>query len=445
MLIINHDKMKKIVLLLILAIIGASDFYVGAKAPLTVEQKAFIVSRFCSEIKYNFVHYDKLKFDWDSLCMASLPKLCATKNDADFIKGLKRLNARLCDGHTYIRTQRGWNEGDDKDREKPFPLTTRLIEGRVIVENVWSKALRKRGIVRGCEIISIDGENVIDYGYRTIEPFVYSSTAQWTRYRVFSGYEITKAPGGRKTRIVFKTTEGEYIEVASSRNKLDWDLYVDEYKGCFEYKLLDGNIGYLKVNNFVQNDFVKKKFDKIYKKILKTDGLIIDIRDNGGGNSYYADWMMSHFCDTLIGKGKWETPQYVAAYASWNRPRKRLVVDGQPIKPVAEKERYLKPMCVLVSERTFSSAENFCLLFRNASRGELIGVATGGSSGNPILMDLGYGVECAICTREEFFSDETPFVGVGIIPDVEVKETVESYRTGRDEALECAVSKILGK
>ena len=35
--------------------------------------------------------------------------------------------------------------------------------------------------------------------------------------------------------------------------------------------------------------------------------------------------------------------------------------------------------------------------------------------------------------------------GVGIIPDVEVKETVESYRAGRDEALECAVSKILGK
>ena len=90
--------MKKIFMLL--ALMSVTLPHIGAenkRKPLTAEQKAFIVSRFCSEVKYNFVHYDKLKFDWDSLCMAQLPELVATRNDAEFVNGLEALNACLRD------------------------------------------------------------------------------------------------------------------------------------------------------------------------------------------------------------------------------------------------------------------------------------------------------------------------------------------------------------
>lgn len=430
---------------MILALMSAALPHIGAenkREPLTAEQKAFIVSRFCSEVKYNFVHYDKLKFDWDSLCMAQLPELVATRNDAEFVNGLKALNARLQDGHTFISTSRGWNEGNSKKWIKPFPLKTRLVEGRVIVDEVESRKLQEKGVERGCEIIAIDGEPVKDYCYRTIAPYVYSSTPQWTDYRTFNGYEVTKAPGDQVSEIEFLTLSGKRIVVKSDRNSLDWGLGQDSDHDCFEYKVLDGNIGYLKVDNFMQNSFSKSRFDEIYTEILKTDGLVIDLRDNGGGSSANADYMMSHFCDSLIPYGEWRTPKYIAAYESWNMPREWHVVKGQSVKPVLCKDIYLKPICVLISERTFSSSENFCLLFRNASRGKLIGVSTGGSSGNPIILDLGYGVKCGICTREEFFADGTPFVGIGIKPDVEVPESVADFICGRDKVLATALDEI---
>lgn len=123
-------------------------------------------------------------------------------------------------------------------------------------------------------------------------------------------------------------------------------------------------------------------------------------------------------------------------------PQEWYVVNDEKLYPISDKNIYDGPICVLISERTFSSAENFCALFKNAKRGKIIGVATGGSTGNPIIIDLGYDVRCAICTKEDFLSDGTPFIGIGILPDVEVKETIESFLAEKDIVLERAIEEV---
>lgn len=435
--------MKKAILFLALLVMTMTP--IGAKnvsEPLSAPQKAYIVSKFCTEVKYNFVHYDKLTFDWDSLCMAQMPMLVSTKDDAEFVKGLKALNARLQDGHTYIVTQRGWNEGESDNWIKPFPMTTRFIEGRVVVDKVESKMLRDMGVTKGCEILRVDGEDVKDYCRRMITPYVNSSTPQWSDYRTYSGYEVTKAPGKQVSLVEFKSPEGKIVEVKSDRNSLDWDLWVKETRKTLEYRVLDGNIGYLKVSHFRWTQDDKKEFLDMYRPMLKTDALIVDLRDNGGGNSLWANFIVRFLCDTTIVQGKWRSPKYVAAHASWGRPKEWHEVVGSALEPIERVELYSKPVVVLISERTFSSAENFCVSFRNASRGKLIGTTTGGSSGNPIIVDLGYGVKCAICTREEFFADGTAFNRIGIKPDIEVDETIEDFVEGNDVVLQRALDEL---
>lgn len=435
--------MRKIVILafLMLIIVVASA---EKRAPLTIDQKAFILSRFCTEVKYNFVHYNKLAFDWDSLCMSELPMLCKTENDADFIRGLMRLNARLKDGHTFIITDRGLNDGPQQDWMKPFPMTTRLIDGCVVVDKVESKMLESKGVVRGSEILSVDGEDIKDYCYRNISPEVHSSTSQWTDYMTFCGHQVTLAPGNKVSTFELRTPEGKLITISSNRNDLDWDLRKENVYDCFEFRVIDGNIGYLNVKSFAQGRFKKDDFDTIYKKIQRTGALILDLRNNGGGNSAYADYLMSHFVDSIVPKGEWRSRKYIAAHASWNMPMEWHSVGYEKLYPISNKNIYDRPICVLVSERTFSSAENFCALFKNASRGKIIGVATGGSTGNPIIIDLGYDVRCAICTKEDFLSDGTPFVGIGILPDVAVKETMEAFLLEKDIVLECAIEEVKG-
>ncbi len=67
-----------------------------------------------------------------------------------------------------------------------------------------------------------------------------------------------------------------------------------------------------------------------------------------------------------------------------------------------------------------------------------MGTPTGGSTGNPIGIDLGWGYYGRIFTRHEKLADGTEFIDVGIQPDVVVEET-ESVLTGKDNVIEAAL------
>lgn len=102
---------------------------------------------------------------------------------------------------------------------------------------------------------------------------------------------------------------------------------------------------------------------------------------------------------------------------------------------------YDKSVVLLVNSATFSAAEDFAVLFRNSRRGKIIGTPTGGSTGNPIVLDLGWGYYGRICTRHERLADGTEFIGVGIQPDVSVEET-ESVIFGDDNVIRVALDEL---
>ena len=77
--------------------------------------------------------------------------------------------------------------------------------------------------------------------------------------------------------------------------------------------------------------------------------------------------------------------------------------------------------------------------FRSAKRGKIIGTPTGGSTGNPIFIDLGGGLGCCICTKHELDSEGNEFVGFGIQPDIVVEEDVDAFLQNKDNVLEKAL------
>ena len=99
------------------------------------------------------------------------------------------------------------------------------------------------------------------------------------------------------------------------------------------------------------------------------------------------------------------------------------------------------PVLLLVNSNTFSAAEDFAATFRAAKRGKIIGTPTGGSTGQPIMIDLGFGYMARICARDEWLPDGTEFIGVGIQPDVVVEES-ESVLFGNDNVLEEALKQL---
>ncbi|MDD8026910.1 MAG: hypothetical protein PHI34_10365, partial [Acidobacteriota bacterium] len=121
---------------------------------LSEELRIAGLSRFWSEVKYNFAFPEKLAaLDWDALYVGFIPRVRAARSTVEYYKVLQELGAKLQDGHTNIIMPNAYW----KTRVGRPGLPTRLIEGRVMVNGLWNPELAKQGIARGMEIVKIDG------------------------------------------------------------------------------------------------------------------------------------------------------------------------------------------------------------------------------------------------------------------------------------------------
>ena len=419
--------MKKIICLLICGTIISHVH--SQRNTLSDVEKIFGLSKIWSEVKYNFVYFDRLTFDWDSLFKATIPIVLATKNDFEYLRELQRFAARLQDGHTRVGIPR-----DLRDYHlATIPLMTRLIDGKMIVLDVLNDTLEQKGIKKGLQIIKINGTDVHEYVSTNVKPFIGSSTEQWLNFLAY-GQEATMGKRSESVRLTFKSENENIFEHLISRSMSERSLPPTP---LFDFTVLENNIGLLRIDDFWRDNF-RAYFDAIYEQILTTDALIIDIRGNPGGNSNNSVYVLSHLTDEPFKMSAWSSPRYIPAFASWNRPMEWHIGEPWIGQPVRNKPIFDKPVALLIDESTFSAAEDFCVGFRTMNRGKIIGTPSGGSTGNPIGFRLPGGGWVQICAKKDTYPDGTEFVGVGILPDIEVRETVSSFlskaKTGIDNS-----------
>ncbi len=406
-----------------------------AKNDLAPYQKAAIATRFASEVKYNFADYGKFAQNYDSICRAELPNLVNTQTDEEFSDKLQLFANMLKDGHTSI--------GFSADVTYA-PISHKRVGDKVFVTEVFSDEYTQKGVRRGTELVAIDDMPVIEYGNQYVVPYIPSSTPQWSNAYSFNSVNLTKGYRGVPVKLTFRNGNDKSFDITDNRQS-PWGIVNPDMS--IKFDTLPGNIGLLRIPTFRLNNSDIQAFANLFEqKIVSTDGLIIDIRDNTGGYSQAGDLIMMMLATDTIPQASWETPKYEAAYASWGKNWEREVIASDSIVPFCisypnDMPKYDKPIILLVNGCTFSSAENFTVLFKNAKRGKVIGTPTGGSTGSPIFIDLGWGYTGRICTRHEKLADGTEFIGVGIQPDVIVEET-ESVIFGNDNVIEKALKMI---
>lgn len=394
-----------------------------AKASET-ELRLLGLSRLWAEVKRNFVFMDRVKLNWDSLYVANIPLIMQAQDRDECFRILQRMAAQLNDGHTYVYTR--------NSQQSTVPFSTVLIDNRVYVDDVQSSFLSKQGIRRGMELVSINGESALEYGRKYVMPYVSSSTPQWRLHETYEGYALCAAAENDTLNLTFTSTNSRLLQLSYIIGSGDWDLQTPKPTLSFDFK--KGNIGYLCIKDFMASN-IKQVFDNLYPQILKTAALIIDIRNNHGGNSGNADYILRHLSSDSIKTDSWRSPMYIPAYASWSMKQPWYESESEYMPPVEGKAIYDKPIIVLVNQGTFSAAEDFCSVFISMKRGKLIGTMTGGSTGNGVRVDLIPGHSKAnICSKHDVMPDGTEFVGIGIHPDIEVKETYKSHFMEHEDA-----------
>jgi len=222
----------------------------------------------------------------------------------------------------------------------------------------------------------------------------------------------------------------KYIQCGAPQNS------VFEYRTC-----QDPAIGYIIIQSFVGQggglsltDPRYLAIDGILSQWKNMKGIIIDVRWNSGGNSTNAETVAGRFADQSrvysyrrqkIGPGK-------DNYSSWK---------SSLIEPKGSYQ-FLKPVVVLTSRATSSSAEMFVMAMQVLPHVTIVGDTTGGGVGNPIFRELPNGWTYRLSTEIEADAQGRIVEGVGVFPDVPVLTTAADSANGIDRMLEMGIDII---
>lgn len=410
------------------------SFKTPFKENIPEDEKIAGLSKFWSELKYNFVNFDLVpQLNIDSLYFAFLPKVKNTASTFEYYKVLNEFCSNLRDGHTNVYFP---EELADDAYARPL-LRTRLVQDKVLVVAVYDEKIASRGIKIGDQILEVDGVPIKDYSEKFIIPYQSYSTSQDKDVR---GYDYMLLSGSVKKTMQLKLQDAKgklrNIPIERTDNE-ERGKKLAAFNPPFEYKLLKGNVAYVALNSF-GTDSARRGFIKMFPQILKTKALIIDVRNNGGGNTEWGitRYLISKKTQPLHG---WYTRDYKPAFRAWNVTQDVHGGIDASLSPV-EGEHYLNPVVVLISARTYSAAEDFAAAFKSLNRGTLIGQSTGGSTGQPLIINLPGNGTARICTKRDRLGNGGEFVGKGIQPDVPIEMKVEDYRKGIDTELQAALN-----
>jgi len=215
------------------------------------------------------------------------------------------------------------------------------------------------------------------------------------------------------------------------------------YESPLPFRMLPSQIAYINLDNFESEDVVKA-FEAALPRIQKARGLVIDVRDNGGGSTIYGQMILSYLTRSSIGNPVSYYRSESAAIRAQGGVSVNLVPtadDGGPYL-VQHSKVFEGPVAVLTGAHTFSAAEDFVAAFAAIHRGITVGERTAGSTGQPLFFDLPGGGSARICVKRDLSPDGTEFVGKGIQPTFEVHRGVADVRSGKDPVLDTATKQL---
>ncbi|HEX4949659.1 MAG TPA: S41 family peptidase [Blastocatellia bacterium] len=193
---------------------------------------------------------------------------------------------------------------------------------------------------------------------------------------------------------------------------------------------LSGNIGYLDFRGFENPEFAGETAAAAMTFLANTDALIIDLRQNGGGDPAMVAFVSSYLFD----KKTHLNDLYLRAE---NRTEEFWTRDNVPGKKFGGE----KPVYVLTAKYTFSGAEEFSYNLQTAKRATIIGEVTGGGAhpvtGQRINDDFMIGVPFARAINP---ITKTNWEGTGVKPDIEVP-AAQALKTAHLAALKAVQAK----
>ena len=443
----------------------------GGPTPLTDAERLYGLSTFWSEAKYNFAYFDKARIDWDSAYKAFIPQVVATRTTADYYRTMERFCALLKDGHTNV-----YAPSSLVSYSTYRPLQFQVIDQKLYVSHVL-KGLSDNVPV-GSEVLTVNGIPTNQYLAEQVFPYV-SASAEHQRWNT-AATKLWSAAADTTTMLplTLRTPSGKVMTYASrlfSQRERDGSMWLKGGGSVANLRpplstltMLPGDLARIELNSF-GDDKIISEFKAMLPELRKAKGIIIDLRQNGGGSTNTGTAILNYFTEQKLMTGSaWRTREHWAANKAWGTWAAKQPIDSMQWKNSSEyrknllivrgdywykaepnqqyntvtEPKLLVPTVILAGNNTGSAAEDFLIYVKQLTNRNMpiIGQPSYGSTGQPLPISLPGGGSGRICTKRDTYANGTDFVGIGVLPDIEVNPTPADLISGRDPALERATT-----
>ena len=196
----------------------------------------------------------------------------------------------------------------------------------------------------------------------------------------------------------------------------------------FRTRAID-SVGYIRYGSF-QSGIAGATVDSLVKKYAGLKGIIIDVRDNGGGSIANVDVLAGRFTKTDVTVG----------YTRYKRgPGHDDLSQPYARKLKAAGSYYPGRVVVLTNRSVYSAANDFASVMSELPNVTLIGDQTGGGGGAPFSSELPNGWRFRFSTNQ-LLNSRMEQIEEGVPPDIKADMRKADEDRGRDTILDTALA-----
>jgi C-terminal processing protease CtpA/Prc len=359
--------------------------------------------------------------NWDSVLIEYIPYFLDAKSRLEYELTVLKIIGEIHDSHASL-----WDGANEIERLKGQnypPFHVLFVENKLIVDDYFNiEKATLSGIKIGDVITHINGksvETVVD----SLMTYYPGSNIP-ARLREIS-YNILRFPNNE---VLIQYTTGGVAKTTNlslyNRRELEWyDWFkLKNQKGI---KLLTKDILYLNLAFLNENDY-----PLLEEHLKNVNSVIIDVRNYPNFLLYS---LLPYFQTT-------KKPFVIFTHRNVNNPGEFFWTKGPRI--YGNKNPFSGKIIVLANEVTQSLGEFTVMAFKATGNATVIGSQTAGADGKLTDIFLPGGLKTRISGYGVYYPDKTETQRIGIVPDIEVKPTINGIKEGQDEILEKAIEII---
>lgn len=375
--------------------------------------------RYWNIIEYYSPYRELMDEDWNLVLKEFIPLMIEGNDKISHDLTLSQVIARLQDEHGAVLIS--WDLSMHFGKYVA-PLQLRYIEDKLVVVDNFKEQNLNIEVEIGDIILKVDGRDVEEL------------KNDWEKHYPASSYTY---PRNELDNLITKSNN-EYISLTIERGEKIFETKVKGITHIYEmikkrtpkksHEIINGDIGYIFPGSIQENEI-----SSIMDKFQDMKAIIIDLRCYP--NEYIVYSVGNRIVPTPTEFVEITTPDPYT-------PGQFKVGEVFTIGEEDNKDVYKGKIVLLIDEQSMSQPEYTAMAFKVAPEAILIGSPTRGADGNISGIPLVGKAYTYISGLGIYYPDGSQTQRIGIIPDIEVKPTIEGIKEGIDEVLERAIEYI---